>query len=229
MASLYIVSTPIGNLADITYRAVDTLKTVDLVLCEDTRVTGKLLTYYGIETKSMSYHANSSLKKLDVILDMLREGKNLALVSDAGTPIISDPGILLVQAVVAELPDVHIVPIPGASALLAAIVSSGVNCSEFHFFGFIPHKKGRETLFKKLVTLEYTAVMYESPHRIEKTLESLAQYLDSDRQVVIARELTKMYEEVFRGSPDEVKDYFKTNNDKVRGEFVVIVSPCKIR
>lgn len=229
MASLYIVSTPIGNLADITYRAVEILKSVDLILCEDTRVTGKLLAHYQIETKSISYHANSSLKKLDVILSNLKEGKNLALVSDAGTPIVSDPGIMLVQSVLSELPDVKIIPVPGASALLAAVVSSGINCAEFHFFGFIPHKKGRETLFSKLETLEFAAVLYESPHRVEKTLQSLVQHLGEDRGVVIARELTKLYEDIFRGTTKEALEYYTNNPDKVRGEFVIIVSPYKIR
>lgn len=229
MASLYIISTPIGNLADITYRAVGILKSVDLVLCEDTRVTSKLLTHYEISTKSISYHANSSLKKVDSILQMLSEGKNIALVSDAGTPIISDPGILLVQTVLDRLPDVQIIPVPGASALLAAVVSSGINCSEFHFFGFIPHKKGRETLFAKLEVLEYAAVLYESPHRIEKTLLSLVQHLGEERGVVIARELTKLYEDIFRGTTKEAFEYYKAHPEKVRGEFVIIVSPCKIR
>lgn len=225
MANLYIVSTPIGNLEDITYRAVRILSSVELILCEDTRVTSKLCEHYHVETKRQSYHANSTLQKTDYILNILREGKDIALVSDAGTPIISDPGIQLVQKALSELgDDVRIIPIPGASALLSSIVASGINCSSFTFLGFIPHKKGRETMFKEVEASDIATVMYESPHRIMKTLESLSHVLGESRTIAIARELTKMYEEVYRGNSSGALEYFTMNPDKVRGEFVVIVS-----
>ncbi len=224
MATLYIVGTPIGNLEDITLRALRVLKEVDLVLCEDTRVTKRLLQRYEIGTPTMSYHAQSKLSKVEKILDLLREGKNLALVSDAGTPTISDPGSLLVGQVRDTFGDeVAIVPIPGPSALITALSASGISVAEFIFLGFLPHKKGRETLFKEIATSSRVMVFYESPHRIEKTLESLEAFCGEEREVIIARELTKIHEEFVRGTTREVKDYFKHNSDHVRGEFVVIV------
>jgi 16S rRNA (cytidine1402-2'-O)-methyltransferase len=225
--TLYIVSTPIGNLEDITLRALRILKEVDLILCEDTRETGKILKHYDIQNKTNSYHANSKLSKIDSIIEMLQDGKQIALVSDAGTPIISDPGILLVQEIIKVLPNVRIVPIPGASALLSAVVASGINAHEFTYMGFIPHKKGRETFFKEIADSTRTVVFYESVHRIEKTLESLSAHLDKDRKVVIGRELTKLFEEFVRGNSKEIKEYFKNNKDKIRGEFVVIVEGFK--
>lgn len=225
--TLYIVSTPIGNLEDITLRALRILKEVDLILCEDTRETGKILKHYDIQNKINSYHANSKLSKIDSIIEILQDGKQIALVSDAGTPIISDPGILLVQEIIKVLPNVRIVPIPGASALLSAVVASGINAHEFTYMGFIPHKKGRETFFKEITDSTRTVVFYESVHRIEKTLESLSAHLDKDRKVVIGRELTKLFEEFVRGNSKEIKEYFKNNKDKIRGEFVVIVEGFK--
>ena len=223
MSSLYIVSTPIGNLEDITLRALRLLAEVDLILCEDTRVTRVLLDHYDIKTKTQSYHANSKLSKIDEIIKKLSSGLDIALVSDAGTPIISDPGILLVQKIKEKLPETKIVPVPGASALLSAIVASGINAHEFTYLGFLPHKKGRETIFKEIATSKRSSVFYESVHRIEKTLDSLAAHLTDDRGVVVAKELTKMFEEIVSGSPTEVKEYFLNNKDKIRGEFVVIV------
>lgn len=220
---LYVIATPIGNLGDITLRALETLKSVDLVLCEDTRVTGKLLSHYEISVPTMSYHANSTIQKHDKIIALLSEGKSLALVSDAGTPTISDPGVLLIELIKKELPEVKIIPIPGASALTTALSVSGIPSPQFTFYGFLPHKKGRETLFKEISESSRTSVFYESPHRIEKTLESLVSHFDEDRKVVVARELTKMFEEVVSGNAKEVLNYFKENKDKVRGEFVVIV------
>ncbi len=221
---LYVVATPIGNMGDMTHRAIETLKSVDLVLCEDTRVTRNLLDHYMIGTGTMSYHAQSKLSKHDKILEMLSEGKSLALVSDAGTPTISDPGVMLIEMIKRDLPDVKIVAIPGASALTAALSISGIPSPQFTFYGFLPHKKGRETIFKEISESERTSVFYESPHRIEKTLESLAKHLPETKKVVIARELTKMFEETVSGSATEVLEYFNKNQDKVRGEFVVIVS-----
>ena len=224
MATLYIVATPIGNLEDITLRALRILKEVDIVLCEDTRVTRKLLSHYGIQTKTESYHSQSTFSKVEKIFGMLRDGKNLALVSDSGTPTISDPGSRLLYLVREEFGDgVSIVPIPGASALIAALSVSAFPASEFVFLGFLPHKKGRETLFSEIAESKRTVVFYESPHRVEKALNSLLTGCGPSRQIVVARELTKMFEEIVRGTADEVVSYFKNNPDKVRGEFVVVV------
>lgn len=224
MSNFYIVSTPIGNMEDITLRAIRILAEVDLILCEDTRETGKLLKHHNIVNKTQSYHANSKLSKIDTIISYLSAGKNIALVSDAGTPIISDPGILLVQEIRKQVPEVTVIPVPGASALLSAIVASGINCHEFIYLGFLPHKKGRETLFREIHDAVRSVVFYESVHRIEKTLESLVEHLSGTRkQVSIGREITKLFEEIITGTPEEVRDYFKIHTDKIRGEFVVIV------
>ena len=223
IGKFYIVSTPIGNMEDITIRALRTLKEVDMVLCEDTRVTHKLLSKYEIQTKTSSYHANSKLKKIDYIIDGLSEGKNFALVSDAGTPILSDPGILLVQEIYKKIPSVDVIAIPGASALLAAVVISGINTHKFSFLGFLPHKKGRETLFKRIRDSEETVVFYESVHRIEKCIDSLTEVLDESRRICLLKELTKMHEERIYGTAKYVKEYLSKNKDKIRGEFVVVV------
>lgn len=226
MATLYIIGTPIGNLEDITLRALRVLKEVDLVLCEDTRVTSRLLSKYEIDTPKMSYHAQSKIAKADKILDMLAEGKNLALVSDAGTPCISDPGVMLVAQVRARFGDeVAIVPIPGPSALTTALSAAGISVAEFTFLGFLPHKKGRETLFKEIAASSRVMVFYESTHRIEKALESLEKFCGANREVIVARELTKIYEEFVRGSAAEVRAHFAKHPDRVRGEFVVVVGP----
>ncbi len=225
MSKLHIVATPIGNLEDITLRALRVLKEVDMILCEDTRVTRNLLKHYDIETPTLSYHAQSGIAKVEKIFELLREGKDLALVSDAGTPTISDPGILLVQQVREEFSnDVTIVAIPGPSALISALSIGGVTSAQFTFYGFLPHKKGRETIFKEIANSKRTSVFYESPHRIIKTLDSLKEHLKENRKVAVARELTKIYEEVVQGSIGEVRAYFDNDPDKIRGEFVVIVS-----
>ena len=223
MSTFYIIATPIGNLEDITLRAIRILKEVDLILCEDTRTTRVLLSKYEIKTPTSSYHAQSKLSKIDSIITMLKEGKNIALVSDAGTPAISDPGSLLIQKVREELGDEVIVsPIPGPSALISALSASGLTGGSFTFYGFLPHKKGRETLFKTIAESPLISAFYESPHRIEKTLESLATHIPN-RKVIIARELTKIFEQIISGTPEELITYFTTHPDKVRGEFVVIV------
>ncbi len=225
MAKLYIIGTPIGNLEDITFRAVRTLKEVDLILCEDTRMTKKLLDKYGIGTPTASYHSKSTVSKKDFIFKQLEEGKNVALVSDAGTPCISDPGVLIVAQVKEHFGNaVNIIPIPGPSALISALSASGVPASEFTFLGFLPHKKGRETLFKEMGETRRTVAFYESPHRILKTLESLKSHLAQNRRITIARELTKVFEQFIDGTPAEIIDYFEKNKDKARGEFVVIVA-----
>jgi len=223
MTTLFITATPIGNMGDMTYRAVETLKNVDLILCEDTRVTGKLLKHYEIETRMLSYHANSNLSRTESILEQLEQGMDMALVSDAGTPTISDPGVQLIQKIVESDLEVDVVSVPGASAITAAMSVAGLAGNQFIFMGFLPHKKGRQTIFNEILNSERPVVFYESPHRIMKTLDSLTEVLESDRQVVICRELTKIYEQTVRGKSAEVAQYFKENEAKVRGEFVVIV------
>ncbi len=226
MATLFIIGTPIGNLEDITLRALRVLKEVDLILCEDTRVTKRLLSKYEIDTPTMSYHAQSKLAKVDKILALLEEGKSLALVSDAGTPCISDPGVLLVSQVREKFGDeVIIVPIPGPSALVSALSAAGISVAEFTFLGFLPHKKGRETLFKEIANSSRVMAFYESPHRILKSLVSLEKFCGTKRDIIVARELTKIYEEFVRGTVEEVRAHFAKNPDRVRGEFVVIVAP----
>ncbi|MBI2476406.1 MAG: 16S rRNA (cytidine(1402)-2'-O)-methyltransferase [Candidatus Taylorbacteria bacterium] len=229
MGTLFVVGTPIGNLEDVTLRALRVLKEVDVILCEDTRVTKRLLEKYQIQGKQLAtYNDKKSGLRIEKIVELLQEGKNLALVTDAGTPGISDPGSLLVSKIREALPDVTIVPIPGANAAVAALSAAGVPASDFLFLGFLPHKKGRETLFKEIAASKRTVVFYESPHRILKTLESLKTHLEvsppSERKVVIARELTKIHEEVVSGMPAELLEFFKINPEKARGEFVVIVS-----
>lgn len=229
MTTLFIIGTPIGNLEDITLRALRVLKEVDLILCEDTRVTKRMLSKYEIATPTMSYHAQSKLSKVEKIFALLEEGKNLALVSDAGTPCISDPGSLLVAQILeskvkGQRLDVNVVPIPGPSALVTALSVAGISVAEFTFLGFLPHKKGRETLFKEIAESKRVMVFYESTHRIEKALESLEKFCGSTRHLIVARELTKIYEEFARGTIAEIRAHFAKNPDRVRGEFVVIVS-----
>ena len=223
MSRLYIVATPIGNLGDITFRAIETLKSVDVILCEDTRETRKILNKYSINTPTLSYHTHSKLAKTDKIFELLKESKDLALVSDAGTPGISDPGAMLISKLKEEMPEVEVIPIPGATALIAALSASGLPTHEFTFLGFLPHKKGRETLFKEIAASKRTMVFYESPHRILKTLESLVKFCP-DKKVCIARELTKIYEEIKTSPPAELLEYLKQNPIKQKGEFTVLVS-----
>lgn len=224
MATLSIVATPIGNLEDITLRALRVLKESAVVFCEDTRTSRVLFARHGIETPTESFHAQSPLSKIDRIAGLLEEGKDIALVSDAGTPGISDPGMLLVAEVRKRLPEAKIVAIPGPSALTAAISIAGKPLHEFTFLGFLPHKKGRQTLFEEMKSSERPYVFYESPHRIEKTLESLK---SSGKTVTILRELTKMYESYLSGSAEDILLSFKNNPGTLRGEFVVIVSDEK--
>ena len=225
MSKFYVIATPIGNLGDITFRAIETLKSVDLILCEDTRVTKNLLNKYSINKPTMSYHAQSKLSKTEKIFELLKEGKNLALVSDAGTPGISDPGAMLVSKIkeTFEESEILVVPIPGATAIITALSASGLPTHEFTFLGFLPHKKGRETLFREIAEAKRTMVFYESPHRILKTLESLQKFCP-DKKVCIARELTKIYEEFKTGTPSEVLEYLTKNPVKQKGEFTVLVS-----
>jgi 16S rRNA (cytidine1402-2'-O)-methyltransferase len=225
MATFYVISTPIGNLEDITLRALRILKEVDIVLCEDTRTTKKIFEKYGITTATMSYHVHSGEAKVETILEEIEKGKNVAIVTDAGTPGISDPGSLLVAQIRKAYPELQIVSVPGPSALTAALSIAGVPTHEFIFLGFMPHKKGRETLFKEIAASERTMVFYESTHRIIKTLESLVEHLAStSKRVTIVREITKMFEEVLQGAASEVLATLTTIPEKQKGEFVVIVS-----
>lgn len=229
MSKFYVVATPIGNMGDITLRALEILKEVDLILCEDTRVTKKLLDKYSINKPTMSYHAQSKISKIDKIFEMLEEGKNLALVSDAGTPTISDPGAMLISKIKAHSTSsgfdkkIEVIPIPGATAVITALSASGLPTNEFTFLGFLPHKKGRETLFKEIAEAKRTMIFYESPHRILKTLESLDKFCPN-KKVCVARELTKIYEEFETGTPTEMLEYFTKNQIKQKGEFTILVS-----
>ncbi|MFA6514831.1 MAG: 16S rRNA (cytidine(1402)-2'-O)-methyltransferase [Candidatus Paceibacterota bacterium] len=225
IGTLYIVATPIGNLEDITFRAIRILKEVDYILCEDTRTTQVLLNKYEIKTKTMSYHAHSTEGRETSIINLLKGGKNLALVSDAGTPCISDPGVMLVSNVRKEFGlDAKVSPIPGPSALISALSASGISSAEFIFLGFLPHKKGRETIFKEIASSDKVIVFYESTHRILKTLTSLDKYSPKCK-IMIAREITKQFEEFVDGTPSELLKYLSDNKVKQKGEFVVIVSP----
>ncbi len=223
-AKLSVVATPIGNLEDVTLRALRILTEADVIFCEDMRVTGRLLDRYEITTRMTPLNARTERVKLGSIIGALSEGKRVALVTDAGTPGISDPGALVVGHVREKLPEITIEAIPGPSALTSALSIAGVHAHEFVFLGFLPHKKGRQTLFKEIATTERAVVFYESPHRIMKTLASLADVLPDDRMVVIARELTKIFEEIVRGSAKEVQNYFETQKEKQRGEFVIIIA-----
>lgn len=226
MATLYVIGTPIGNLEDITLRALRILKEVDCILAEDTRTTSKLLKHHGISNRLVSFHSKSGEAKVEEILRLLQEGKNLALVSDAGTPAISDPGTELVARLRSLLPtNLSVIGVPGPSAMTTALSISGLPSSSFIFLGFIPHKKGRQTLFKEIAESEKTVVCYESPHRIEKTLESLKEVLAPNRPIAVCRELTKLFEESFIGSAEETLLYFKTHPEKIRGEFTLIIAP----
>jgi 16S rRNA (cytidine1402-2'-O)-methyltransferase len=229
MSVLYIVATPIGNLEDISLRALKILKEVDLILCEDTRVTKKLLDHYGIKTPVLSYHQHSKLQKIDYIIDLLKEGKNLALVSDAGTPGISDPGNNLIKVITGSDPAIKIVPAPGPSAVTCAASISGFPMDKFLFLGFPPKKRKRKKFFEEVINSKYPVIFYESPYRIIKTLKELsslfvqirAQIREDSREVVVCRELTKKFETIYRGKIDEVIE--KIEKDKIKGEFVIIV------
>jgi 16S rRNA (cytidine1402-2'-O)-methyltransferase len=215
---LYIVATPIGNLEDITARAIRILKEVDLIAAEDTRTSGVLLKKYEIHTALTSFHSFSDDRKLQDLLAQLQQGKNIALISDAGTPGISDPGYLLVKA--AREAGVQVSPVPGPSAFLAAVSASGLRINHLLYLGFLPMKKGRQTMLKKLQEEENTMVFYESPHRLLKTLKELQTYF-ADRKLVVAREITKIYEEFREGTAEELYQHFSQKNPK--GEFVIMI------
>ncbi|CAN5156708.1 16S rRNA (cytidine(1402)-2'-O)-methyltransferase [soil metagenome] len=218
--ALYVVSTPIGNLGDVTYRAVEVLRAADVILAEDTRRTGTLLRHYHIQGRLVSAHEHNERRRAETVVEMLREGRSVALVSDAGTPLLSDPGARIARAVLEAGYDV--VPIPGASALLAALVSSGLPAERFTFYGFIPRKGGpRRELLGEIAGSAYAAVVYESPHRLTELLADLAGFAGADRRVAVARELTKLHEEVVRGTLGEVRERF--DGVKVKGEIAVVL------
>lgn len=218
---LYLVATPIGNLEDITQRALNTLRDVDLIAAEDTRHSKKLLSHYEITTPLTSFHSHSSDRKTQELVSKLKEGASIALISDAGTPGISDPAWALTQAALAE--GIQLVPIPGASAFLTALMGAGLPMDKFQYLGFIPAKKGRQTLFTSLLETCITTVMYESPHRLLKSLQQMQDILGPDRTLVIARELTKMHETFHRGTTSELLEHFTQN--KPKGELVILVAP----
>ena len=215
---LYIVPTPIGNLKDITYRAVEVLRLVDRILAEDTRTTGTLLKHYQIDSALKSFHAFNEHQKLASIIEELNDGAQLALVSDAGTPGISDPGFLLVREVLKEGLAVEV--LPGATAFVPALLKSGFPCDKFVFEGFLPHKKGRQTRLKHLMDEDRTIIFYESPHRLVKLLEQLQEFFPA-REVSVSRELTKLHEETINGTASTLLDHFREKNP--RGEIVVVL------
>jgi 16S rRNA (cytidine1402-2'-O)-methyltransferase len=222
MGKLYIVATPIGNLADITLRAIEVLKSSDFVFCEDTRVTKNLLNHYDINTKLESYHEHSDKNKENKILELLKSDKNISYVSDAGTPGISDPGERLIKYVLENNPEIQIESIPGASSIITALSISGFNCDRFNFLGFLPHKKGKETLLKEIISSDVTNIFFESTHRIIKSLEKLQSLgFQENRNIVVARELTKKFETIYRGNLKKVLEELKGGVSK--GEFVVII------
>ncbi|HLD18316.1 MAG TPA: 16S rRNA (cytidine(1402)-2'-O)-methyltransferase [Patescibacteria group bacterium] len=223
MSVLFCLATPLGNLSDLSVRATETLRSVDAILCEDTRVTAKLLAHLGISKPLLSVHQHSDGKRLLQVWHLVEEGKRLALVTDAGTPGISDPGGYLIQEAVRRFGDaLKIVPIPGPCAAIAALSVSGFPTDAFLFLGFPPHKKGRKKFFDRIGSTDETVVFYESPHRILKTLEELAPCM-GNRPVLVARELTKIHETLYRGSIAQVTDSLK--NGSMKGEFVIVVAP----
>ncbi len=220
MGKLYIIPTPVGNLEDMTFRAIRLLKEVDLILAEDTRTTGFLLKHFEIQNKMQSYHKFNEHKTIAHIIDRLNAGENIGLVSDAGTPGISDPGFLIGRECIKA--GIEIECLPGATALIPALVSSGIPCDKFYFEGFLPQKKGRMTRFKELAEISTTIVLYESPHRVLKTLTQLAEYMGEERYAATCREISKLHEETLRGTLAELIVHFTTKAP--RGEFVIIIA-----
>ncbi len=225
MSKLFIVPTPIGNLGDITLRALDVLKAVDFVLAEDTRNSGNLLKHYDIAKPLVSYHQHNEHKVFNKIAERIKSGESAALVSDAGMPAISDPGFLLVRACL-EI-DVAVETLPGATAFLPALVNSGLPADRFIFEGFLPHKKGRKTILEQLSAQPYTVIFYESPHRLIKTLEQIAEHFGSGRRASVSREITKVYEETIRGTLTEIIHHFSAGEGTIKGEFVIVVAGNK--
>jgi 16S rRNA (cytidine1402-2'-O)-methyltransferase len=217
---LYVVSTPIGNLKDITFRAVETLKEVDLILCEDTRTSSVLLNHYEIKKELISINAFNESKKLDFIIEKIKSRQSVALISDAGTPSISDPGVRLISACIKN--EIEVISVPGPTAMIAALSISGLPTDSFVFEGFIPQKKGRQTKLKELAAEPRTIVLYESVYRIEKLITEMCDYFP-ERYIVVCREITKKFEEVWRGFPEELKSSFEAKT--IKGEFVIVIAP----
>ena len=231
LGTLYVVATPIGNLEDISQRALRIFKEVDYILCEDTRTTRKLLDHYDIKTSTISYHQHSGTGKIDQLVRYLAEGKNLALVSDAGTPGISDPGATLIAMVRQEFKDeAKIAGLPGASAVITALSISGWPVDRFYFLGFLPNKKGRQTMIKEILKADYPVVVYESKHRILKLMEELDAFSGAAKiklNLMLGRELTKMFESCYFGTPAELAQQLKNDSDMGKGEFVVLIRKNK--
>ena len=220
---LYLVPTPLGNLKDITFRAIEVLKSVDVILCEDTRTSSRLLNHYSIQKPLSPYHQHNEHKIASHLVDQMLSGKTFALITDAGTPAISDPAFLLVRECITN--DVKVECLPGATAFVPALVNSGLTTNSFVFEGFLPLKKGRQTKLKQLATEERTIILYESPMRLVKSLEEFVIYFGAERKCCVSRELTKLYEENKRGTLRDVADYFKSKT--VKGEIVIVVEGCK--
>jgi 16S rRNA (cytidine1402-2'-O)-methyltransferase len=220
---IYLIPTPIGNLEDITLRAIRLLKEVDLILAEDTRVSIKLLKHFEIGTPIKSFHMHNEHKKVETVVEQLKNGKTVALISDAGTPGISDPGFLLVREALKE--GVEVQCLPGPTALIPALVQSGIPCERFVFEGFLPPKKGRQTRLEQMALETRTQVFYESPHKLLKTLEQLVSFFGANRSIAVVREISKLYESTFRGSAQEGLDFFEVYPPK--GEFVIVVEGFK--
>lgn len=223
MSKLYLVPTPIGNLKDMTYRAVEVLKSVDLILAEDTRTSGKLLKHYEISSSLQSHHMHNEHKTVEGLINKLKSGITIALISDAGTPAISDPGFLLSRACIENNIDIEC--LPGATAFVPALVNSGLPNDKFVFEGFLPVKKGRQTRLQFLAEEMRTMIFYESPHKLLKTLTHFCEYFGEERQVTVSRELTKLYEETIRGTAQEVLNYYSKKPPK--GEIVIVVAGKK--
>ena len=219
MSKLYIVPTPIGNLDDMTLRAIKVLNEVDLILAEDTRTSGKLLKHFDISTHMQSHHMHNEHKTIDSLIQKLKSGTTIALISDAGTPAISDPGFLLVRACIEN--EIEVECLPGATAFVPALVNSGLPNDKFVFEGFLPVKKGRQTRLKFLAEESRTMIFYESPHKLTKTLANFVEYFGEDRQVSVSRELTKLYEETIRGTAKEVLEHY--TNKPPKGEIVIVI------
>ena len=220
MSKLYIVPTPIGNLKDMTFRAIDVLKQADLILAEDTRTSGKLLKHFNINTPSQSHHMHNEHKTIEAVIQKLNSGVTIALISDAGTPAISDPGFLLTRACIEN--NIEVDCLPGATAFVPALVNSGLPNDKFAFEGFLPVKKGRQTRLKLLAEETRTMIFYESPHKLIKTLTHFCEYFGEDRRISVSRELTKLYEETIRGTAKEVLEHY--SNKAPKGEIVIVVA-----
>lgn len=220
---LYIVATPIGNLDDITLRAINVFKEADIVLAEDSRVSSKLLTHLDIAKKIIPLHHHTSEKQIKSIVEnIICQNNSTALISDAGTPLISDPGRKIIEHIHQNQFDIDIIPIPGPSSVTAALSASGIYADNFTFWGFIPHKKGKQTKLEKIARHEYTSVFFESPHRIQKTLQKLSEYIEPERKIFIAREMTKKFEEYLYGSFSEINQALQ-NRSQIKGELTVVI------